>query len=476
MAREYHRPDWSAPRHASRPARAIAFIQNLIHVPSGRNAGEPLRLAPYQVDLIEELLAEGATMGGFSIPAGNAKSTTAAALGLWALCDHDDSPQVVLLAVNSAQAIRTLYMPMRQMIINGPLEGAVQVRRDNTLRGFETPWNLGVAWALPAHDERIQGINPTLALVDEAEFIGLPVLQALTDRLGKRDAQLVLAFGTPGPSTDCVLHHVRALHAAGGRYRFVEHAADPNADIRARSTWESANPGLLAGLLGYDAFEGAIANIDAAENDSTRLVLETRLRRFRLGLWVDGVLDDSWLPAGAYAACPAEARPDEGSSIIVAIDGTYRRSTAVVGADVDTGNVFLIWAREEATDTEVEAVIDEACARWNVTEIVHYPTLRARLMGQLERKGYPLRSWEIGRQAEATATNELWNAIATGRFTHDGSELLAEHFANVAFRDTPQGVVLRRVSVDGRWIDGAMAARMAWASVQELNRLVPSIF
>lgn len=462
---------------ASRPGRAIDWMQKYILVPSGRGAGEPLKLAPFQRDLVETILDPGETSSGFSIPAGNAKSTLAAALGLWALCDYADSPQVVLLASNGQQALRTLYTPMRVMVVNQPdLAEYVVIRRDNVQRGFEVPWNNGSSWVMPASDDRLQGLNPTLSLVDEAEFVDLPVLQALEDRLGKRTEQMLMTFGTPGPDTDCVLFHVRSMVEGGAPYAWVEHSAPFDADIYKRSTWEKANPALKAGILGVDAFERAVATIRAASDSTTRLVLETRFRRFRLGQWVTGVKLDSWLPAGAWASCPIMAPPLDGAKVIIAIDGTYRRSTAIVGADLDSGAVFLIYAGEGIDDSEVEQVIAESCAKWEVTEIVHYPSIRPELIAKLDRTGYPLVEWKLNRNEESSATGAMWSAIVEGRLIHDGSPLLDAHMSNVAYRDTAAGVILRRIHNEGAFIDAAMAARMAWWAVREMNRLQPSVW
>jgi len=469
-------PPWTTKRASSRAARAIAFIEGYLPIPSGRNAGNLIVLAEYQRNLLEVLLADGAAAGAFQIPAGNAKSTLAAAVGLWALCDHDDAPQVALLASSGLQATRTIYTPARAMVVNSVLASYVKVRRDNTLRGFETEWNMGNAWILPAVDDRLQGLNPTLALVDEAEYVEMEILQALEDRLGKRDEQLIWTFGTPGPSTDCLLYHVRTMADAGAPYGWVEHAVELDADIRKRATWERANPGIEAGILGTSIFEAAIAGIEAARDAPTRLKLETRFRRFRLGQWVAGVSADSWLPAGAWAACPTMAAPNEGERIVLAVDGTYKRSTAIVGADLETGAVFLVWAGEAADDSEVEAVLSDACARWAVSELVYYPTIRPQLIAQLERKSYPIVEWKLGRDEETKATGALWQAVAEGTLIHDGSELLAEHFANVAYRDTPGGVVLRRIHREGAWIDAAMSARMAWWRAQDLNQLTPVVW
>src|SRR5262245_63790841 len=92
------KPPWRAWRTRNRHARAIRFVETYCRIPSGAGAGKPLQLARYQREALEELLAPNVRTGGLQIPRGNAKSTTWAAVGLWAVCDADDAPQVPLVA------------------------------------------------------------------------------------------------------------------------------------------------------------------------------------------------------------------------------------------------------------------------------------------------------------------------------------------------------------------------------------------
>ena len=381
----------------------------------------------------------------------------------------------MLGATTMALATRTLLTPARTMVLDHPvLSEWMRPRNENGMRGFFSDGN-GHLWVMPAKDEKLQGTNPSIALVDEAEFVSLDILSALEDRLGKRPEQQIIAFGTPGPSTDCVLHHIRTL-ASSGAYSFTEHSAPLDADIRDPATWRLANPAIDAGVLGISALSDAIAKIDATTDDSTKLILETRFRRFRLGQWISGAVEHSWLPAGAWAACPVAPPPPDGEPIVVAIDGTYRRSTAIVGASLETGAVFLLWAGEAADDDEVETVVAETCARWRVQEISYYPTIRANLIAQLDHRGFPMVPWPLQRQEEARCTQRAVERRRRGTPDPRRQRASAQHFANLAFRDTPAGVILRRLHDDGAWIDAAMACRMAWWRALEVNRLTPAIY
>lgn len=430
-------------------------------VPSGHNAGDPFKLARFQRNLIEELLAEDVSMGGFSIGAGNGKSTLAAALALWALVDHEDSPQVPLLASSATLAMRTLFNPACALIANSILTEWVRIKRSNADRGFSTMFNDGQAYVIPANDAAVQGLSPTLGVVDEGEFVNHDVLMGLEDRLGKRREQALLVFGTPGPNEECALFVARSLAAQGGAYKFVEHAAPEGCDYRDRQAWRIANPAIDAGIFDVRALERACANIEAAKDVGTKLILERRFRRFRLGQWLPEESEASWLPPSAMENCPTAPLPPDGTEVVLAIDGTPRRTTALTMASLRDNSVHLLFAGEAVSDDELLAAVDVANGRWQVQECIFYPTIRSAAQADMERRGLPVTPWRLARIEEATITNALWAAITNGTFVHDGNPTLAEHFGNVGARDTPYGIVLKRIG-NGRWIDAAMSARMAW--------------
>ena len=461
---------WQVFKGASRAGSFINWAQRYVRIPSGRNVGDRLRLAPYQLDIAEILLAEGAQAGAVSIPAGNAKSTLCAAMGLWALCTYEDSPQVPLVATNGRQAARTLLDPIITMIdLSAELGEQLAVKRGSIDPGVRCSWNNGRLQCLPADDAKLQGLNPTVAVVDEGEEVHLSVLSALEDRLGKRTEAVVLCIGTPSNLTDSALAVVRDLTEAGADYRLVEYGAPLDADPYDPATWHLASPALGAGILGVEAYERDVGKLRAAKPHIQALLMR-RFRMYRLGQWLAAAPRDAWLPAGAWDDCRSAPPPEAGAAIVIGLDGTYKRSTAVVGADVATGAVFLLWAGELADDSEVVEVMQRAADTYHVVEVAYYPTIRPTLTAELDRRGFPMHEWRTTPIEEATVTNGLWQAIAEGTFTHDGSELLREHFANVGHRDGPKGTVLRRVHAEGKWIDAAMAARMAWGRAQPWQR------
>ena len=58
---------WTRWRTHSRPARAIRFMETYCRLPKGYGAGQPIKLAEFQKDWIEESLADGVNSSAMSV-------------------------------------------------------------------------------------------------------------------------------------------------------------------------------------------------------------------------------------------------------------------------------------------------------------------------------------------------------------------------------------------------------------------------
>lgn len=460
------RPPWRAWRTRSRAARCIRFVETYCRIPSGIGAGEPMTLHRYQRAELESVLADGVRTGGVSIARGNAKSTLWAAVGLWAVCDHEDAPVVPLIAHDSLQARRTLYRPCQQMVRKSDeLAARLVVYTSNADRRIWSPWNDGELLPLPADVDRLQGLNPTVALVDEAETVAPAVWHSVVQGAGKRDASLVLAIGTPAPGAqDSALFDLRERAREGAAVAWVEYAARAGCAIDDRREWRRANPAIDAGILRVDVLEGEL-----------RTVPEDLFRLYRLGQWID-VAMTSWLPVGALEACPRVEVPPDGSPVVLALAGTWTSSIALVGCTVD-GAAFLAWADETATDDDLELVLAAADERWQVLELVVAARTRSALVRRLQDGGYPVEVWPHRTDLEVASATEWRRAIVEGRFAHDHAPVLVEQIGNLVGKSTPDGSLTLAAPDDGRPVDAGRAARMAWwRAVQESAAAAPAIY
>jgi len=465
LALDRSRPSWRSWKTKSRHARCIRWIETYIVIPRGANAGKLAKLAPFQKHAIEELLAPGVRTGGLQIPRGNAKSTLWAAVGLWAACDHDDMPQVPITAYNSLQAGRTLFAPLSRMVELHPELSERCAVYSSTERKILSVWNRGEVIPLPADVERLQGLNPTVALVDEAETVDVDVFNALAQGAGKRSESLVLAIGTPAPEAQSRTLYVLREMGQAGKIPWVEYAADAGCAIDDRDQWRKANPAIEAGILFPDVLETELVTVD-----------EVSFRSFRLGQWLD-VSVTSWLPPGAWDDLPYAEPPPETAEIVLGLAGTYTSSIALVGATLD-GAVFLAWGADTADDEELDAKVEAAFLRWNVLELVVAPRIRSGLVRRWTDLGLPVTVWPSARgDLDVASSTDFRRAIVEGRIAHDHDPLLAAHVGAVVGRANPDGSLRLDAPDDGREVDAARAARLAWFRAQEQSEQpVPMIF
>jgi phage terminase large subunit-like protein len=409
-----------------------------------------MKLHKFQRAQLEAALDDGVRVGGLQIPRGNGKSTLWAAVALWALCDHPDAPQVPLVAFNGQQALRTLWWPITRMVATSPeLDARVRVFKSSTDRRAFCSWNGGNLLPLPADVERLQGLNPTVALVDEAETVAPEVWTALMQGAGKRSESLVLAIGTPAPGAqESALARLRGQSGDGARVAWSEYAADAGCRIDDRRQWRKANPAIAAGMLHPDVLDLEL-----------RLVSEVEFRCYRLGQWVDGVVS-SWLPSGAWEACRREFAPAEGDGVVLALCGTWSGSVALVGC-TPGGAIFVAAVAERASDDDLEQVIREAARRWDVLELVVAPRFRPPLVERLQAWG-DVAVWPHKLELEVESSTEWRRAIVEGRVAHDQHPLLAQHVAATVARATPDGSLRLTQPPEGGPVDVARAARMAW--------------
>jgi len=138
---------------------------------------------------------------------------------------------------------------------------------------------------------------------------------------------------------------------------------------------------------------------------------------------------------------------------------------ALVGCTLD-GGIFLVWAAEQASDDEVSEVLARAFSQWNVVELAHYARIRPGIVDIAREAGVAAYPW-LGKVAEEVmSANEMYRAVVEQRIAHDHHPLISSQMASIELQLVPDGIRLRRPVGDKRWIDAAMAARMAWWRAQ----------
>ncbi len=440
-------PPWTGWKHTSEARRAERFLETYLVVPTGHGAAGPFRIAGFQRELLREIYDHLATFA--SLPAANGKTTFLAALALERIARGDDYVEVDVIATKQEQAGFLVEAAMR-MVESSPVlvDRCRWHSREQILEYRPTGSKLQ---AHPAKLSAIQGLNFSLAIIDEIGFAHDETVESLIARLGKRPDARLVGIGTPGFEAN-ILQRLRAAHLDGELppgVRYLEWAADPGSATDDRRAWRKANPALRAGFL-----------TPAALAVQAGLLSDREFRTYHLGLWVDEAA--AWLPEGAWANCPLQPPPPDGAEVVLAVEGTFRRSVAIAGATMD-GAVFHGWWAEVGLDRDLRAQLELAAERWDVRAIVHPRRIRPRLFAELRDEGLPCQPWDASADSETTSANEFYRAIVGGELAHDHAPIVAEQVASLRARFGVDGSLrLARPDDPARFGDAAIAARTAW--------------
>ena len=440
----------------ARGARCTAFCERYITVPKGTGAKHRLRLREWQRNIVRGVLEPDVRQALVAIPAGNGKSTLAAAIGLYGLLgDGVEGAQVLVVASDERQA-RIIFRTAKRMVeLDRDLSARVQVFADHLLE----PRTDSIFMALPADAGSLQGWDPSMALVDELHVVTDDTFEAMAARAGKRDRSLLLAISTPPKAGDDGVMRRLVDHGredTDPSFYFTEFAAPAGCAVDDEDAWKVANPA-LDDFLHRDALRATLPP----------KMRENAFRRYRLGQWVG--VDDAWLPDGAWAACTDATRsiPD-GEEVVLAFDGSFNGDTTVLTvASVDQRphvDLVELWDADghQVPIVDVEQAIRQACRRWRVLEIAADPFRWARSLQLLDGEGLPVMEYPQSPGRMTPATARFYEAVVNQQMTHSGDSRLARHVGNAVLREDARGARLAKERKDSpRRIDAAVAAVMA---------------
>ena len=442
-------PPWHQWGYRSEAARATRWIESELTVPTGYRQGSKMKLAKFHREIVKTVY--GNYISAFSIPTGNGKTTLFAALAIERVCRGDSYVKVDVVATKRDQA-RKLLNIVEQFIEQHPLlaELCVLYSHDGIIEYRPTGSRIEVH---PANVTALQGLNYNLGLVDEIGFAKPETVEALMPRLVKQSSGRVACFGTPGyDEGDSLLKRFHDQARDGtlpAEIGYLEWSAPEGCALDDWPAVEKANPALAAGLMNRDGLAVMASTLS-----------EHEFRMYHLGQWIGSA--SGWLPPGAWEDCPLAAPPPAGTDVVLAVDGSYRRQSAICGCTLD-GAVFFVWAASgsEASDTKLRAELDAAIGHWNVVELAYNPHVRVGFFAELEREGLPVQPW-VGRGDEdAKSTSDLYRAIESREVAHDHDEFLAEQMGRLLARPDHYGLL--KLARPGDFdVSAAMAARSAW--------------
>lgn len=475
-------PPWKSWR-GSRHAKAIRFMETYCRPAKGARHGEPLKLARFQKEFLEEILGPGIDASVLTTPRGNGKSTFGGGLATWAAFDDDStgSPQVPIVATTVSQAIRSCYGVAVSMIRSEPelLSRSLIFTGIGTAR-VTVGYNGAEMFPVANEPDGLQGLDFSLAIVDEIGFQPQASWDSLRLASGKREQSLIVGLGTLGLDRDNALWTLRKLVHEGGRlpgFVFREFSAPEDCAIDDRAAWRIANPALKSGFLRQSALETDLG-----------LTPQGHFRLFRLNQEVDGV--DAWLgPDGARIwadlADPWTLIPKARTWIGIDI-GIKHDSSALVAVQRRPDGVLhaksWVWVptNDRPVDvTDVMAKIRELGALYDVRSVSFDPRFFDVPAKMLSDDKVPMLEIPQSVERMTPIIGSLYELIKKGQLRHDGDEIFTRQVLNGVARYNERGFTLQKGKSRGR-IDAAIALslavdRAAWdATVRTKERIYGS--
>jgi len=299
---------------------AINFLQSL-RIPEGPNAGQPVKLAPFQRQFVKGALDDTVNVAVLSIGRGNAKTALSAGIALGALLgEWDRQPKrEILIAARTRDQAQIAWRFVQGFATSLPddIQAQLIYRRSPRLEiEFTGDGGGHVLRALAADGKSALGSAPTLVLMDErghwAEK-GNDLEAVLLSGLGKRGGRALIISTS---AADDAHPFSRWLDDPQPGVYIQEHRPAPGMPVDDRDSLLLANPGAMYGIgAGIDWLE-AQARRAAAQGGSAL----TSFRLYNRNERVSGESRDMLLSVDEWLSCEAGELPERTGPCVIGID------------------------------------------------------------------------------------------------------------------------------------------------------------
>jgi len=321
---------------------AVKRFCKSLTVPTGRLAGKPIKLAPYQNRFIDGAFSDGINVGVLSVGRGNGKSALSAMLCLGELVGawSDAAEREVIIAAKTQEQAKICWQFCASFVQTLPddMQERITIRRQPR---FEIQYDDGngphIIKAISADGKSALGTAPTLCVLDERGH--WPIAQgdeleaALLTGLSKRDGKALVI--STSASNDMHPFSLWLDRDAPGVYR-QEHRPTPNAPVDDVETLLIANPGSKHGIAPTLTRLKADAALALARGGSA-------LSRFRLLSRNERVAEDNrdaLLDLNEWLNCETDTLPPRKGPVVIGLDqGQSASMSAVAYLWPDTGRL-----------------------------------------------------------------------------------------------------------------------------------------
>lgn len=429
--------------------RFAAWCLKYLKVPKGTGALTPLRLRDWQQELVGSVLDAEVQprVAGWCLPRGQGKSTLVAALGLYELMNGGEGAAVIVAAVDERQAGIVFNASSRMVDLSPELDKRIAVYKDRLM----VPSRGASFQCLPASPASLEGLDYSLAIVDEIGVVDPATFEVIALAQGKRERSTLIGIGTPGAREDNVLARLRAYS--------LEHPEDTSQVYREFSAagFEDHPPSCDHCAALANPALGDFLHADGLTALLPPKMTEAAFRRARLCQFI-GPVEQGFLSADVWdSLSTGEVIPD-GAEIVISLDGSFggshADSTALLMGTVSSVPHFQplkVWATDGREDyrvplLEVEDTIREACRRYRVREVVADPFRLNRTLQVLASEGIPVSEFPHSPARLTAATTDVYRSAVNGRMTQSGDPLLRSHVLAGVIVESDKGIRIQKVS------------------------------
>ena len=474
---------------------AIGIFPRLRHY-KGKFAGQPFKLHPSQEFIVGSVYGWKMREGGprrftsayVEEPRKNGKTTLSAGVGVLGLLEERGA-EVYSVATKEDQA-KIGWKDGRAMI-----KASDSLRSRFALRVKEIRWDdRDSVWRpLGSDSETLDGLNPSLALIDELHaWTNRDLFDVIEDGMGAREQPLIFIITTAGVIQDGICMERRTLvievlekRIVNGRVFGIIFSADKGDDPHSPATWRKANP-----LLGEAKNEDFMAEQSRLAQQSPGK-LNTFLTK-QLNIWVQQA--ERWLDLDQWDACRGDLPPIEGlqcsggldlsttidlaglSRLFRVGDRRVMKWTFWIPEDSMRERVkrdrvpYDVWVREGLIRTTPGNVVDYNIIQADILKLhaetpfcglAYDPWNATQIATNLQGEGLPMISFRQGYASMSPAAKEFEKRIARKDILHDGNKVMRWMIGHVAKEEDPAGNIKPSKRKSRERIDGVVAAIMA---------------
>ena len=482
----------------TRAEAIVEFLHRYCVVPEGAQVGNPLQLAPFQVDFIRAVYDNpaGTRRGYLSIARKNGKSGLIAGLLLAHLVGPEavQNAQLVSGAMSREQAALVFNLAAKMVQLSPKLSKLVRIVPSGK-RLVGLPLNTEFR-ALAAEGRTAHGLSPVLAILDEVGQVRGPqsdFVDAIVTSQGAHAEPLLLVISTQAASDSDLLSVWLDDAEASKDPRIVSHvyAAPEDCELSDVAAWEAANPALGLFRSRDDLAEQMkqAERMPSTENMARNLLLNQRVSTeapfVSPAVWGDCSAEPVPFDGPVYAGLDLSARTDLTALVLVGkVDGVWQVEPHFWTPSQGLGERarrdrtdYETWARQGYLRTTPGASVDYAHVAAEMADILVDLDLHAVAFdrwrmdvfkAELDRLGVtlPLVPHGQGFRDMSPALDSLEVELLNGRLAHGGHPVLTMCAANATVTRDPAGNrKLDKQRATGR-IDGLVALAMAMGAAQ----------